>query len=554
MKPKAYAYIRWSTGSQQLGDSESRQLAELDMFEAASGIPIVKKYRDSGRSAFRGDNSRRGEFRLLLDSIQAGEIRPGDYIVVESIDRITRQRVLDGVELIQSILKSGVKLYTTTDQKTYSVEDPREDLKTLLTISVIAERAHEESEIKSKRISSSWVKRRKEAESGKVIIKKGNSIPYGLRVVDGSFVIHEGEQKEIKQLFELLLTHGLNTAIKIINKTSTKKWNNGTVNKIITNRTVIGYMPKRMVVYGKDGKSRKTSIGYIEDYYPKIIEPSLFYAAINAMKERKIEGYSGRRGEQDFNIFKNIIFCSKCGGKLYYDHRGSRYKDKIYPHFKCDNYRTNPDVCSADNLRFEHVLGLTLSAFQNAHKTSVDLRDIKSISEHSAELIDSFSSIKVGDSHKDMRHSDALRELGDAQTKMDNLTRQIKQADFNIPLLVLKELSDLESRVEHLKREVERLAVENTIDSLDMSTQDAIMKNFMTEEGRGRLNSYFKSQQISFHAEYDKGTRVGALKIKYLKANKMYQMAEAKVCFPQKNILDSYGLPCLQEMFDLSVD
>lgn len=188
---KAYAYIRWSTAAQLTGDSETRQLAELERFEQNTGIEIVRKFRDSGRSAFRGDNSRRGEFRLLLDCILSGEIVRGDYIVVESIDRITRQRVLDGVQIIQDILKSGVNLYTTTDQKTYSIENPSEDLQTLLMISVIAQRAYEESETKSKRLKSSWSNRRKAAESGKVIIKKGKSIPYGLRYINGEFVIPE---------------------------------------------------------------------------------------------------------------------------------------------------------------------------------------------------------------------------------------------------------------------------------------------------------------------------------------------------------------------------
>ena len=54
--PHAYAYIRWSSTAQQAGDSETRQLAELARFEKETGIKIVKKYRDDGRSAFRGDD------------------------------------------------------------------------------------------------------------------------------------------------------------------------------------------------------------------------------------------------------------------------------------------------------------------------------------------------------------------------------------------------------------------------------------------------------------------------------------------------------------------
>lgn len=548
--PKAYAYIRWSTATQQTGDSESRQLAELDRFEKSMGIPIVKRYRDSGRSAFRGDNSRRGEFRQLLDSISAGEIGPGDFLVVESIDRITRQRVLDGVQLLQDILKSGVKLYTTADQKTYSVEDPREDLQTLLMISVIAQRAHEESFMKSKRLSSSWAKRRNEAETGKVIIKKGKSIPYGLRYEQGNFVIHPEEQQEVEKLFKLLLSHGLNTAIKMMNVDSRKKWNNGTVNKLIKNRTVIGFMPMHRVVHGADGKSRKIQTGSIENYYPKIIENSLFYRALNAMKSRKIEGYSGRRGEQDYNIFKHVIFCSECGGKLYYDHRGSRYKDKIYPYFKCDNNRTNPTICGADNLRFEHVLGLALLAFRNAEKITHELSSF-ALSGQSTLLVESLSDLSQKEAKDRHAFTEKLQELGEAESKLDSLSRQVEQLDFDVPKLVLKKLSDLEKQVGNLRQEIERLAVTDASVDVDVSSQESIMTMFMTEDGRAKLNGYFKSNHLSFYAGFDKSDRTGTIELRKATIDGAHTIVQARIQFPQKNILASFGLLSLQEMFDL---
>ena len=116
---KAYAYIRYSRALQATGDSENRQLTALELFETSTGTKIVEVVYDKGKSAFRGDNARSGNFKEMLDRMQSGAIRPGDYLVVESIDRITRQRVLDGVELLQGILKKGINIYTTVDKKTY---------------------------------------------------------------------------------------------------------------------------------------------------------------------------------------------------------------------------------------------------------------------------------------------------------------------------------------------------------------------------------------------------------------------------------------------------
>lgn len=128
--PKAYAYIRYSRAIQATGDSENRQLTALDLFETSTGTPIAEVVYDKGKSAFRGDNARSGNFKEMLDRMESGAIHKGDYLVVESIDRITRQRVLDGVELLQGILKKGINIYTTVDKKPTRIMTLQEILKT----------------------------------------------------------------------------------------------------------------------------------------------------------------------------------------------------------------------------------------------------------------------------------------------------------------------------------------------------------------------------------------------------------------------------------------
>ena len=88
---KAYAYVRYSSAIQATGDSENRQLTALDLFETATGTKVVEVIYDKGKSAFRGDNARSGNFKEMLDRMESGAIHKGDYLVVESIDRITRR-------------------------------------------------------------------------------------------------------------------------------------------------------------------------------------------------------------------------------------------------------------------------------------------------------------------------------------------------------------------------------------------------------------------------------------------------------------------------------
>lgn len=553
---KAYAYIRFSRAIQATGDSENRQLTALELFETTTGTKIVEIVYDKGKSAFRGDNARSGNFKEMLDRMQSGAIRAGDYLVVESIDRITRQRVLDGVELLQGILKKGINIYTTVDQKTYSYNDPSRDFENLLMISLIAKRANEESETKSGRLLSAWKARKAKAENGEVIIKKGKSIPYGLRVENNKFVIQKEEQEEIQRLFELLLQFGINTAIIKINETSLKKWNNGTLNKIIRNKTVIGCMATHRVEYTADGKAKKILTGFIENYYPNLIEPGLFYKAVDVMTNRKQKNWSGRRTEQDFNIFKHCIFCAECGGKLYYDHRGSRYKGKIYPFFKCDNARVQKHICTADNIRFEYVLGSLLESIKMINRVATEFkRDFKGISTQARFINPKINSLLKPDTeNNNLVLEEKQKQLISRRTKLDNMNVQMVEADYNVPTKFIQEISNTEKEIEALNKEIllihSAFADEDTIDVQDTKT---VIDLFMTDEGRAKLNYFFKTNDIIFLVSHKKSTRETRFSMRRKNDDVNERICNNVTKFPLKNILEEYEIGDLQTMFDLTV-
>lgn len=552
---KAYAYVRYSRAIQATGDSENRQLTALELFETSTGTKIVEVVYDKGKSAFRGDNARSGNFKEMLDRMQSGAIRAGDYLVVESIDRITRQRVLDGVELLQGILKKGINIYTTVDKKTYSYNDPSRDFENLLMISLISKRSNEESEVKSSRLLSSWKARRAKATNGEVIIKKGKTIPYGLRVENNKFVIHKEEQEEIQRLFELLLNFGLNTAITKINETSLKKWNNGTLSKIVKHKTVIGCMATHRIEYTADGKAKKILTGFIENYYPNLIEPALFYKAVDVLKNRRQKNWSGRRTEQDFNIFKHCIFCEQCGGKMYYDHRGSRYKEKIYPFFKCDNARVQKHICTADNVRFEYVLGSLLESIKMINRLATEFKqDFKGISTQARFINPKINSLlKTDTESNNLVLEEKQKQLISRRTKLDNMNVQMVEADYNVPTKFIQEIAKTEKEIEALNKEI--LLIHNTFidDAVNISDTKTVIDLFMTDEGRAQLNLFFKSNDIVFYVSHSKSTRNTVFRMHRKNSNMNERITETTKVFPLKNILEEFGLVDLQTMFDLTI-
>jgi DNA invertase Pin-like site-specific DNA recombinase len=83
----------------------------------------------------------------LIDLIINQKIQEGDFVFVESIDRLSRQKMRLSKDLVYTILDRGVTLVTTIDGQMYS--RAKDGMEQDIMLSVIAQRAHEESKTKS---------------------------------------------------------------------------------------------------------------------------------------------------------------------------------------------------------------------------------------------------------------------------------------------------------------------------------------------------------------------------------------------------------------------
>src|ERR1039458_6490232 len=94
MKP-AYSYQRFSSTRQKKGDSTRRQNNAALEFCKSHKLTLVDTFRDDGISAFKGKNfsneSALGEFLRLVEN---GTVQQGSVLVVENMDRLSRQSIL----------------------------------------------------------------------------------------------------------------------------------------------------------------------------------------------------------------------------------------------------------------------------------------------------------------------------------------------------------------------------------------------------------------------------------------------------------------------------
>lgn len=578
--PNAYAYVRYSSTVQSSGDSVDRQTSPLKAFERETGVDIVETIIDEGVSSFRGDNANKGKFKEVLAKIEREVIRRGDYLVVESIDRITRQRVLDGVELLQNILKAGVKIYTTTDSRCYSYDDPDRDFENLIMISLIAKRANEESEIKSKRRKSAWNKAKLAAsESGKKF--NAHNPPYGYRydVITEQFVIAEDEASEIRMIFELLKTMGVSNATRRVNVSSKRKWTSRQVALMIENKYPLGMLMSQK----RNEKGEKVFVEYIDEYYPKIISQTAFNEAVASMRNRQDRKDYGNTTIGSTNIFRHVIKCAECGETMMFEKQKNQ-KGVMYPYFNCFTRKELKGQCD-QRFRFDLAFGMLLHGMQviqskaspgviryefetdgkkkvaqpNGHINSTVVKRMKmdpivrsarrtSMTGFGDEFSSFLSDDKKSRELLGSNLAEASEVLAGLKEKYENIEKSLDGFDGKIPMPIIKRLESLEIAIDDQVALIDKLSdeYESSVTDIKLTTIDDVVEQFRTEEGRLKLNQFFKASKIVFKFRYDKSTRSLHMWVN----RDTQEILSISRKFPLHKPLSHFGIPRLADLYE----
>lgn len=365
MKPKAYSYIRFSSPEQAKGDSYRRQRAAALKYCAENGLELAdtKEYRffDSGKSAFTGKHvSDEGEFGRFLSLVNDGAIKSGSFLLVESLDRLSRDKVNIALGQLLNLLGTGIKVVTLSDNRTYSNDSP--DLATELIVSIaVMMRAHNESSEKGRRVADAWQEKRLLARSKKTPL--GAACPYWLKLEDGAYqavperveVIHRIFAMTINGYGQAVISRRLNednvpvfgstrsTAEKPRNKSGL--WGTSSVDKILNNRALLGeYQPTHLV-----GRARQNDGDPVEGFYPEIIRSDVFLQAKAARAQRKTT--RSTKQSKNFNIWQGIAKCHHCGDAMHLINKGS--PPKGYTYIQC--YSAKKGRCRSGSIRIEHT-------------------------------------------------------------------------------------------------------------------------------------------------------------------------------------------------------
>ncbi|MCG3180027.1 MAG: hypothetical protein BIFFINMI_02381 [Phycisphaerae bacterium] len=300
----AVSYIRFSSPQQATGDSLRRQAEWSKGWAKANGYRLAENltFLDAGVSAFKGANKDTGQLKIILDLVKAGKIPSGSALLVERLDRLSREEIPEALELLLGLLRNGITVATA--EGVFNRESVKEIGNIITAIAFIA-RGNNESKAKSDRVGAAWKRKKAEANKGPITAKG----PAWLKLEGGAWKVLEGPAATVKRIFRLTVNGlGKRAIVKLLNREGVKpigragSWHFSYVSKILSNKAVIGeYQPHT----GRAGN--RQPVGQpVEGYYPAIIEAKIFFAAQQAQQARR--NARGRVSASCHNLFSGLLY------------------------------------------------------------------------------------------------------------------------------------------------------------------------------------------------------------------------------------------------------
>jgi len=317
-----FSYARWSTPKQEQGGTYDRQVEAYDKFMARHPAltPAQTRYIDKGRTARKGANwdpKGPGHLRRFIEGVKRGVIPRDSWLVVESLDRMSRVKPHIGRKLIDEVIELGITIQTLSPEHTLNLKTIDGDWTKLSFIDILLDKATQETEDRAERSRdgfakkvAKWTDPTPEDLRGRKVISPRCPAWLAPNATDTGWVKLPDKVKVVRELFALSLRgHGCPVIARKLNRKGLRTldrgvdWSVRSVHKLLTNRNVLGY--------------RTSNNGHpeIANYYPVIVKPETFYAVQDAMAKRRFIGGGPPSDRHAVNLLAGIAYC-RCGAKM----------------------------------------------------------------------------------------------------------------------------------------------------------------------------------------------------------------------------------------------
>lgn len=393
---------------------------------------------DDGISAFSTDMTDRAGLMELLRLSAEGKI---DTLYIFESSRLSRNH-LQTLTIISELTSYNVKIYSVTE----GLVNDNSDISTLLQ-SIKAWNNEQESRKMSTRIRSS-----------KNLIAKNNgfmggTVLYGYKREGNKLVVDVDKKPIIKEMFNIYLLEGSKATMEYLKNNGYNIKTRSVLMQLLTNTTYKGYY------YKSEGNKHI----YIKDL--DIIGQEVFDKVQVVMKQRSTQKNKVAITNKTNYLCEGILFCSKCGKKLYINtsQNGSSM-----------SYRANCNCLSQKNFSIKKLDDI-VSERVGVWYSGLDINVLK----------DKF------EVHRDKEYKllkSKEKQLSSLlNTKKQTLTNAKKKLQQSILLdvgletitVLSKSISELETSVSSLEKQIESVAEEIEQEQLLISKDIEISKKLL---------------------------------------------------------------------------
>jgi DNA invertase Pin-like site-specific DNA recombinase len=318
-KQIAFSYDRFSKPEQEKGHSLARQkdareawLARHPEVRLDTSLRLV----DRGVSGYRGDHRKKSRHALagFFDLVQRGRIPAGSFLIVESLDRLTRENPVDAIPVVLDLVRAGIRI-VQLDPFEMTYDSAMESYQLSAMLHELT-RGNSESRRKSTLCGKAWRDKKDRARAEKK--PHGAVCPSWIELADGRYRLRHDAVQTVHKIFSWCAS-GLGLT-RILARLQAEKvppigksglWERSYVCKLLRNKAVIGvYQP------GNGSGGRRPDGEPIAGYYPAAVDEALWYTAQKAIDSRRQR--SGRPCESGAsNPFAGLLYSALDGSKLH---------------------------------------------------------------------------------------------------------------------------------------------------------------------------------------------------------------------------------------------
>ncbi len=283
---------------------------------------------DRGVSAFRGKNARTGALRSFLDAVERGYVPQGSYLLIENMDRMSRDGIIASQGLFSVLISSGINIVTLTDQELYTTERFLREPEAMYRITAELIRANRESTRKSQLVGDAKARKKKR------LIEHGlEGKPYTLQTPawitwsqkDQAYKLIPEREAVVRAMFERAdKGDGIDRIAKDLNQRGvdtwggrgkarkSDHWRGSYVRKVLCSSAPIGTFTPHTTTHDEVTKARRDQpMTPVENLFPAAVPEDLYWRVHRRFETTAARGRNA--GHAPKSIVAGLIHCATCG-------------------------------------------------------------------------------------------------------------------------------------------------------------------------------------------------------------------------------------------------